>query len=65
MGDKIGRIHLGRQDLSELQTRKMKSLKRRRDTENEGEGGAEDDDIISEDEDAVGGGVGVKRPKLA
>lgn len=65
MGDKIGRIHLGRQDLSELQTRKMKSLKRGRDTENEGEGGAEDDDIISEDEDAVGGGVEVKRPKLA
>ncbi|KAI1342448.1 Brix-domain-containing protein [Xylariaceae sp. FL0016] len=31
MGDKIGRIHLGRQDLSELQTRKMKGLKRSRD----------------------------------
>ena len=31
MGDKLGRIHLGRQDLSELQTRKMKGLKRSRD----------------------------------
>ncbi|ORY60170.1 Brix domain-containing protein [Pseudomassariella vexata] len=31
IGDKLGRIHLGRQDLSELQTRKMKGLKRNRD----------------------------------
>ncbi|KAF2836466.1 Brix-domain-containing protein [Patellaria atrata CBS 101060] len=30
MGDKIGRIHLGKQDLSTLQTRKMKGLKRGR-----------------------------------
>ena len=28
MGDKIGRVHLGRQDLGKLQTRKMKGLKR-------------------------------------
>ncbi|OTA99780.1 hypothetical protein M426DRAFT_324850 [Hypoxylon sp. CI-4A] len=35
IGDKIGRIHLGRQDLSELQTRKMKGLKRTRDLDNE------------------------------
>ncbi len=28
MGDKVGRIHLGKQDLSKLQTRKMKGLKR-------------------------------------
>ena len=31
VGDKIGRIHLGKQDLSELQTRKIKGLKRNRD----------------------------------
>jgi len=30
MGDKIGRIHLGNQSLDELQTRKMKGLKRSR-----------------------------------
>eukprot|EP00158_Paraphelidium_tribonemae_P000895 Partr_v1_DN23633_c0_g1_i1_m19096 putative ribosome production factor 2 homolog len=30
MGDKFGRIHLGRQDLTKLQTRKMKGLKRSR-----------------------------------
>lgn len=29
MGDKIGRVHLGKQDLGGLQTRKMKGLKRR------------------------------------
>lgn len=31
MGDKMGRIHLGKQDLGDLQTRKMKGLKRSRD----------------------------------
>ncbi|KAJ4295980.1 rRNA-binding ribosome biosynthesis protein rpf2 [Collariella sp. IMI 366227] len=31
MGDKLGRIHMGKLDLSELQTRKMKGLKRERD----------------------------------
>ncbi|TPX45392.1 hypothetical protein SeMB42_g01705 [Synchytrium endobioticum] len=30
IGDKFGRIHLGKQDLSKLQTRKMKGLKRSR-----------------------------------
>ncbi|RUS23461.1 Brix domain-containing protein [Endogone sp. FLAS-F59071] len=29
MGDQYGRIHLGRQDLSQMQTRKMKGLKKR------------------------------------
>lgn len=36
MGDKMGRIHMGRQDLSDLQTRKMKGLKRSRDQPEEG-----------------------------
>lgn len=62
MGDKIGRIHLGRQDLSELQTRKMKGLKRGRDVEEEGEQNMED--VISEDEDDLDSGVELKRPKL-
>jgi ribosome production factor 2 len=30
IGDKVGRIHLGKQDLGQLQTRKMKGLKRGR-----------------------------------
>jgi len=30
MGDKLGRLHLARQDLTNLQTRKMKGLKRPR-----------------------------------
>lgn len=62
VGDKIGRIHLGRQDLGELQTRKMKGLKRSRSLErviNE-----ESSDEISEDEE-VNGGVKLKRPKMA
>ncbi|EAA34504.1 Brix-domain-containing protein [Neurospora crassa] len=35
IGDKIGRIHMGKLDLSELQTRKMKGLKRSRDVVDE------------------------------
>lgn len=66
VGDKVGRIHLGKQDLRELQTRKMKGLKRGRNTddEGEGEGNIEDDGIISEDEDGEGRGVKVKRSKM-
>ena len=30
LGDKVGRIHVGKQNLDKLQTRKMKGLKRRR-----------------------------------
>ncbi|KAI0144637.1 ribosome biogenesis protein RPF2 [Xylariaceae sp. FL1272] len=44
MGDKLGRIHLGKVDLSGLQTRKMKGLKRNRDIdEGDEEMGVEDD----------------------
>ena len=38
MGDKIGRIHMGTQDLGKLQTRKMKGLKRSRDEDGQGDG---------------------------
>jgi ribosome production factor 2 len=44
VGDKIGRIHLGKQDLKELQTRKMKGLKRSR-----GVADADGDDMMEED----------------
>ena len=47
MGDKMGRIHLGRQNLDDLQTRKMKGLKRSRDV-NLDEGESAEDDIISD-----------------
>ncbi|GJN83568.1 rRNA-binding ribosome biosynthesis protein rpf2 [Purpureocillium lilacinum] len=43
MGDKIGRVHLGRQDLSQLQLRKMKGLKRSRGDDEPRE------DIVEED----------------
>ena len=71
VGDQIGRIHLGRQDLGELQSRKMKGLKRGRDEEVEVGGIEEEDDVVSEDEvvddESVDGegGVLVKRQKLA
>ncbi|KAF2480378.1 Brix domain-containing protein [Neohortaea acidophila] len=43
IGDKVGRIHLGKQDLGQLQTRKMKGLKRSRDV-------ADDEGRVMEDE---------------
>jgi ribosome production factor 2 len=46
MGDKIGRVHLGKQNLKELQLKKMKALKRSRRDEEEA---AEDDDVIADD----------------
>lgn len=62
VGDKIGRVHLGKQDLSTLQTRKMKGLKRGRDqepdqamTQDEPE-----DDVVSQDEDMMDGGMDIE-----
>ncbi|EPQ32462.1 uncharacterized protein PFL1_00657 [Pseudozyma flocculosa PF-1] len=43
MGDMVGRIHVGRQDLGDLQTRKMKGLKRGGDDDDEGAQGSGDD----------------------
>lgn len=48
VGDKVGRIHLGKQDLKELQTRKMKGLKRSRDVA-DSEDEEMEDDIIEEE----------------
>ncbi len=48
MGDKLGRIHTGRQDITQLQTRKMKGLKRGRD---EGEAALEiETEVVADDE---------------
>ena len=62
VGDKIGRVHLGKQDLSQLQTRKMKGLKRSHaeldDAATNGDVNGElEDDIVSEDEDMTNGGM--------
>lgn len=46
MGDKVGRIHVGKQDLSKLQTRKMKGLKDK--SRNEVVAEAEDDAPLDE-----------------
>lgn len=52
MGDKMGRVHLTKQDLSGLQTRKMKGLKRRAGVDSDDDDDAEmmDVDEVSEDE---------------
>lgn len=47
VGDKMGRIHLGKQDLKELQTRKMKGLKRSRDVADSED---EFEDVVSDEE---------------
>ncbi|KAK4105311.1 Brix-domain-containing protein [Parathielavia hyrcaniae] len=47
MGDKIGRIHTGKLDLSELQTRKMKGLKRQRDQHGDED---EEETVVAEEE---------------
>ena len=65
MGDKIGRVHVGKQDLNELQTRKMKGLKRGRDTDAGKHGAEEDGDAMSEEEDDVEDYVELKKPRLA
>ncbi|KAJ5124562.1 Ribosome biogenesis protein [Penicillium bovifimosum] len=56
MGDKIGRVHLGKQDLSELQTRKMKGLKRRAGMESDDEEPSaemmEVDEVSSDEEES-------------
>ncbi|KAK4447671.1 Brix domain-containing protein [Podospora aff. communis PSN243] len=52
MGDKIGRIHTGKLDLSELQTRKMKGLKRERDPH-----------LLEDDDDDEGGVFVDEEPK--
>ncbi|KAK5062559.1 hypothetical protein LTR84_004632 [Exophiala bonariae] len=59
VGDKIGRVHLGKQDLSTLQTRKMKGLKRgRADIEADSQGdGSENEDLGSGDDDLDDGGM--------
>lgn len=46
IGDKVGRIHMGKQDLGNLQTRKMKGLKRSRDVVDEGD----DMDLVDGDD---------------
>ncbi|KAL6248936.1 rRNA-binding ribosome biosynthesis protein rpf2 [Rhinocladiella similis] len=58
VGDKIGRVHLGKQDLGTLQTRKMKGLKRSRDLDDEDMNGAgSQEDAVSQDEDMADGGM--------
>jgi hypothetical protein len=65
MGDKIGRIHLGRQNIDELQARKMKGLKRTAADLNDGTD--DDDDEQSVGHQVIGesatAGPGAKKPR--
>ncbi|KAL8939731.1 MAG: hypothetical protein Q9216_003209, partial [Gyalolechia sp. 2 TL-2023] len=63
VGDKIGRIHLGNQDLAEMQTRKMKGLKRGRDPS--AEEYAENVSIIGEGDASVADDGDIKRQRIA
>lgn len=51
MGDKLGRVHLGKQDLKGMQTRKMKGLKRRAGGESDEEPDVNDMEVDEVDED--------------
>ena len=53
MGDKVGKLHVGKQDLSKLQARKMKGLKKNRDAL--GEAGDDAEDGVLDEEVAVPG----------
>lgn len=57
MGDMVGRIHVGKQDLGALQTRKMKGLKADKGGDDDDSDGEEDedDDEFDDDEDAYVG----------
>ncbi|KAI9714175.1 MAG: rRNA-binding ribosome biosynthesis protein rpf2 [Chrysothrix sp. TS-e1954] len=48
IGDKVGRIHLGKQNLDDLQTRKMKGLKRK---QSDASDGLEEEDVIMDDDE--------------
>jgi ribosome production factor 2 len=49
MGDKMGKIHVGKQDFNKLQSRKMKGLKRGRTPDDEGT--MVDEDHVSDEDD--------------
>ncbi|CAK9435795.1 uncharacterized protein LODBEIA_P04770 [Lodderomyces beijingensis] len=61
MGDKVAQVHVGKQDLSKLQTRKMKGLKEKYDQVSEGE--EEDDDVYVSDEEYFANDVEEPEPK--
>lgn len=53
MGDKIGRIHVGKQDIGKLQTRKMKGLKSKFDQNHSDDEEFDDDGEIPEEADDI------------
>ena len=65
MGDKVGRVYVDSQDLSGLQARKFKGLKRAPNpTEPSGGEGTEFNEVVAK-VSSGGGGEGRKRPKIS
>lgn len=60
MGDKLGKIHMGKQDLRTMQTRKMKGLKRSRDVEED----ADDKTDVETDNDDMQDPTSPKRSRF-
>lgn len=60
MGDKVGRIHVGRQDLDAMKVRRVKALRKGKDEGEEGEEGGAESPVDSgdeyDDEEEGGGG---------
>lgn len=65
MGDKTGKIHVGKQDFGNLQTRKMKGLKRGRDERDEDDHHHEEEsDAASESGESVVDETTPKKPRV-
>lgn len=64
MGDKTGKIHMGKQDFGNLQTRKMKGLKRSRDESNDEDDGHNNGSNMTEDSDSGEDATTPKKPRL-
>lgn len=65
MGDKVGRVYVDNQDLSKLQARKFKGLKRHPDEKKKSYDEPQDGDEVAEVDANVGGGEGRKRVKVS
>lgn len=53
-GEKIGTIHMDKQNFDHLQTRKMKGLKRKRDSDDNGDNERDEDNVEEKEEEVEG-----------
>lgn len=64
MGDKTGKIHVGKQDFANLQTRKMKGLKRGRNETDDEEGDGDEETGMEDSDSEMEDQLAVKKVKL-